>query len=580
MELKNKAHYEYLRIQAKDKFNQVRGTWIDCGRWAYPHRIKWLLSQTPGERNNQHIVDSTHILALRSFVAGFLEGNTSASRPWFRIFSKDDDLNEKPENKAWLQHFTDRCLHNFISSNFYHSAGQFYYDYGVFNTGAQYIDEIRGRLYYHNLVPGSYYVINNTFGEAIVLVREWSMTVKALVDRYGKKKNGIYDWSNFSDRVKNLYLNGNYQQMIDIVQVVHENDQYDITKPMVLLNKRWLSCTYELGGVNGQYYQDGQEFGFSAVDVEKDKAVYLEVSARKRKPFIIGKSPSNSNYEYGEEGPTLYALGLIKSLNKKAISKDQAIEGMLRPPVQGPANLKKSYITTAPNSYIPLDAQSIAAKAKLSSIFDINPQIAALLEDQTDLRGMVEKLYFADYLMYLSRNPKTRTATETNAVVQEQQLIIGPNLQSLNWTYNTPQVEYNMDFTLFEDPFLKPPPPDLAGQFLQPEFISIFAQAQKAADLPAIERFIGMAEQIGQIPQGAKIWDKVNLDKLADLYDDRLFLPAGLVNDQGKVDAMREQAARLQARQTALQETLPAVAGAAKDLKNINDMKQAQSQAQ
>jgi hypothetical protein len=188
-----------------------------------------------------------------------------------------------------------------------------------------------------------------------------------------------------------------------------------------------------------------------------------------------------------------------------------------------------------------------------------------LVQDVSDLRDQVEKLYYADYLLYLSRNPKTRTATETNAVVQEQQLIIGPNLQSLNWTHNVPVVEFIMDWVLYEDPFLPPPPKELTGQFLQPEFISVFAQAMKAADLPAIDRYMQMVEQVGQLPGGAKIWDKANLDKLADLYEDRLFLPAGLNNPQGKVDAMRQQAQAAAQRDQMLHQTIPAIAGAAKD---------------
>lgn len=562
MELQ-KSHYEYLRNQAKQQFQKVRGTWIDCGKWALPHRIKWMTANTPGERNNQHIVDTTHVLALRSYVAGFLEGNTSASRPWYRIFSKDDELNEVPENKKWLQHYTERTLNCLSSCNFYNAAGGFYYDFGVFNTGAHYIDEIRGTLYFHNMDPGSYYVINDAWGNAVVLVREFSLTVKALVEKYGKKKNGQWDWSNISTRVRTLYEGANYTQKIDIVHIVKENEDYDPARPQVLLNKKWLSCTYELGGTQGQYYQDGMEFGTSIVNDKHSVDAYLNKSASKRKPFIVGKSDSGNNFEYGEKGPTSDALGLIKSLNKKAISKDQAIEQMLRPALQGPANLRKSYITTASNSYVPLDPTSLSQKG-LQPIFQVNPALPELTNDVTDLRDQVEKLYYADYLLYLSRNPKTRTATETNAVVQEQQLIIGPNLQSLNWTYNVPVVEFVMDYVLDEDPYLKPAPQALTGQFLQAEFISVFAQAQKAADLPAIDRYIQMMEQVGQLQP--KIWDKANLDKLADLYEDRLFLPAGLNNPQGKVDALREQAQAMAQKQEMMQKTLPAMAGAAKDV--------------
>lgn len=566
----SKSDCEYLRVLAKQKFDKVRATWIDVGRWVLPHRVKWLESRSleNGQRNNQHIVDTTHIDSLRSFVAGFLEGNTSATRPWFRIQSNDEDKNMVPENHAWLDKYTRRCLNCLSSSNFYHSAGGFYYDYGTFNTGAHFIDEIRGSLFFHNLVPGSYYVINNGFGEAVVLVREMQLTVKALVDTYGRKTpNGSWDWSNFSSNVRKLYEQGTYTQMIDIVQVVKENEHFDPEQPQLLMNKRWVNLTYELGGAGGTTYAEGMEDGLdSSVNPmrSREQGVYLKKTATRRKPFIVGASDRNGNFEYGEKGPSTDALGAIKSLNKKAIGKDQALEQMLRPAVQGPANLRKSYITTAPNSYIPLDATSMKPGGGLRQVFEINPAIGAVIQDVSDLRQMVGKHYFADYLLYLTMNPKTRTAAETNAIVQEQQLIIGPNLQSLNFTYNIPVLEFVMSFVLDEDPFLPPPPDNLAGTFMKTDFISVFAQAQRAADLPAVDRYLAMIMNVGQIDP--KIIQKANLDKIADIYEDRLYLPAGINVEQSKVDAQRQQDLAAAQRQQALTETMPALAKSAKDL--------------
>jgi outer membrane murein-binding lipoprotein Lpp len=257
-------------------------------------------------------------------------------------------------------------------------------------------------------------------------------------------------------------------------------------------------------------------------------------------------------------------------LNKKAIGKDMALDQMLKPTLQGPATLKKSYITNAPNAFIPLDAMSAAAGG-LKAVHQINPAIAALNQDVNDLRDQVNKLYYADYLLYLTRNPKTRTAREVDAVVQEQQLIIGPNLQSLNWTYNEPVLDFVMDYVLEEDPYLPPPPESLQGEFLRTEFISVFAQAQKAADLPSVDRYVQMIQNVGQLQPS--IFDKINLDKLADLYEDRLFLPAGLNQPQSKVEAMREKQQAMQMRQQAMTEMIPAMAGAAKDLGLTNKPK-------
>jgi len=558
----SKQTCEFLRYQAKQGFDNFRTTWCDTLRWALPHRSTWILSQTEGQRKNQHIVDPTHVLALRSFVAGFLEGNTSSSRPWYRVGTKDSERNDNDENKAWLQHYTERTLKNLGSSNFYHQAGNFYYDYGVVNTGAHYMEELDKGFHVHTLMPGSYYVLNDSYGEADILVREFSLNVKSLVESYGKKHGDKGPWSNISHGVRKMYEDGNYAQMVDIVHVVKRNPYFDPKTNVIHKNRPWVSLSYEIGsgGSRGHHWQDGQEFGYSGS--MRDDDVFLEVHQTKRKPFIVGKSTNEA--AYGEKGPTLDALGLIKSLNKKAISKDQAIEQILKPALQGPASLRKSYISHAPNTFVPIDSRSAGLKQKLEPIFQVNPAIGTLIQDVGDLRGMVDKLYFADYLLYLSKNPKTRTARETDAIVEEQQRIIGPNLQSLNETYNVPVLEWVMDYTLYEDEHLRPPPEGLQGQALKPEFVSIFAQAQKAADLPAIDRYVQMISSVGQIDPS--ILQKINTDKLADLYEDRLYLPAGLNNPQDKVEAERQQAQQAAQRQQQLQETVPAMAKAAKDM--------------
>lgn len=558
----SKAEGEYLRILARDRFNKVKATWLDCGKWALPHRISWLAALSEGDRVNRHIVDTTHISALRSYVAGFLEGNTSATRPWFKVAHSDPDLNSFEENKVWLEKLNRRTLITLTNSNFYHAVGGVYYDLGGLNTAGVYIDEMKSGLFFHVLTPGAYYCLNNHMGVADVLIREYALTVKALVDNYGRKVDGVYDWSNFSSRVKNLYEQGNYTELVDIVHIVRPNPKWDPNKPNVLLNKRWISMTYEIANGTARYIESG-EYSGTLPGSPDDEKKYLKISASARKPFIVTRSDTTNNFEYGMKGPTSDALGLIKSLNKKAIGKDIALDQMLEPAVQGPSSLKKSYVTVAPRSFVPLDGQS-AVSGGLKPILQVNPAIATLNADVNDLRIQVERLYYSDYLLYLTRNPKTRTATETNAVIQEQQLIIGPHLQSLNYTFNNPLVDFVVDYVLDEDPYLGPPPSSLQGEFLRTEFISVFAQAQKAADLPVIDRYIDMVERVGQLRP--EIFDKVNLDKLADIYEDRLYLPAGLNRSQNKVDAMREKAAMQAQRQQIISEAVPAMAGAARDL--------------
>ena len=561
----HKSHLEYIRSQARQRFDPVRQTWIDVGQWCFPYRIKWLLHQNEGERNNRHIIDTTHISALRSYVAGFQEGNTSSTRRWVMATTQDPDLARSPANKVWLDRFNNRIQNALQMSNFYHAVGQLYYDYGVLGTGAYYIEELNGLLFFHPLTPGSYYVLNNSYGEAVVMVREFQLTVKALVEAYGK--NG--DWSNFSPVVRKMYEESNYTELIDVVQIIKQNDFFTPEKPVVGLNRPWIAITYEVGSQDGAEYIRGLSLPFrGAVDPTVDEKYqrYLEIRTSKRKPFIVARNDVSLNYEYGQKSPAMDALGAIKSLNKKAISKDIAIEQMITPTLQGPAHLRKSYITHAPRGYIPLDPTSMAQKG-LSQVYEVNPAIGALLQDVQDLRQQVERLFYVDYLLFLSRNPKTRTATEAQAILQEQQAVIGPNLQSLNWTHNTPVAEYVMDWVLEQDKYVGDIPEDLSGQFLKIEFVSIFAQAAKAADLPNINQYVQAMMNLAQIDP--RVLDKVNLDRLGDIYEDRYYLPAGLNRPQEQVDAIREQQAMMLQRQQILEQAMT-------EARAIKDQAQAQ----
>jgi hypothetical protein len=140
----------------------------------------------------------------------------------------------------------------------------------------------------------------------------------------------------------------------------------------------------------------------------------------------------------------------------------------------------------------------------------------------------------------------------------------------LDYTLNNPLVDFLADYAMFEDPYVGEVPEELAGSSLRTVFISVFAQAQRAADLPSIDRYMAMVTNVGQI--NPSIFDKADLDKLADLYEDRLYLPAGLNRSQDEVDARREKNQQDMQRQQMLNETVPALASANRDMAQAQQM--------
>ena len=544
---------EQIRQDAKEKFNERRSRWVEQLLWTNPHRAKHLLNMTEDKPYGYPIIDGTHILAQRSMVAGFLEGNTSASRPWIRYVHPDRDRNVFRPNREWLEMATTRAMAYLANSNFYHQAAQFYYDFASVETGA-YIFKKSGRgIHVYCLMPGSYFAINNALDEPEILVREFNLSAMALVKHYGTKVNGSWDWSMFSGRVREAYEKSDTKTKFEIVEIHCRNKDFSTDQPIGGTNRQWVEITYETGVFTAS--------GFNRQINEPDKQAmnYIRVSHSRRRPFIVGKALGDT---YGEKGPTHDGLGLIRSINKKGISKDIAIEKMLDPTVQGPAHLRKPYITTQARRFIGLDATAMA-QGGLKTIYEIPNGISLLTNDVDDIRRQIEKFYYADFLLFLSNNPKTRTATEAQAVVNEQQSVIGPNLQSLNWSHNMPIAEWMLDFVINEDPYLPPPPEGLQGEWINTEFISVFAQVQKAFDLPSINQYVDRWMGIAQL--NPKAWDNFNLDELARVYEDRYYVPAGINNEKSIVDALRRQAQQQQMRQQMI-EALPAAAQAGKDV--------------
>ena len=374
---------EYLRSSLRNEFYTFREDWIDHLYWVNPARAKYMLGREGGRRDNYHIVDPSHIMSHRSFVAGFMEGNTSSTRSWFKFAHPDKDLNKFLPVKQYMQNLNERCLAIATSSNLYHALAEAYADYGIVNTACMYIDEYDKGPHFTVLPAGTYYLMNNNMGVADTLVREFPMTIKNIVETFGKKVNGKWDWSNFSETVKNSYESGNYTTTMIICEVVKQNHLFTNDLPEAGSNRKWVSLVYESLGYDCTTPYGGPVDTRSSGGYDDDK--FLRVSHKTRKPFISFRTQSSNNFAYGETGPTTNALGLIKSLNKKAISKDLALDLMLAPPMQGPANLKKSYVNANPRGYTALDPHT-ASLGGAKPLFQISNGIGALIQDVNDLK--------------------------------------------------------------------------------------------------------------------------------------------------------------------------------------------------
>jgi hypothetical protein len=129
------------------------------------------------------------------------------------------------------------------------------------------------------------------------------------------------------------------------------------------------------------------------------------------------------------------------------------------------------------------------------------------------------------------------TATEVAERHEEKLLMLGPVIERLGNELLDPLIE--MTFTrMVETGIVAPPPEELAGADLNIEYVSILSQAQRAVGTNSIDRYLGTLGAVAGMKPN--ILDKLDEDKLADLYADMLGVDPNLIVAGDKLAMIRK----------------------------------------
>jgi hypothetical protein len=255
----------------------------------------------------KQIIDSSGSFAAGTLASGMMSGVTSAGRPWFRLTVPDPDLAEYGSVKNWLHDVTVRMQMRYVRSNFYNKLPLVYNDLGVFGTSAVLLeeDDLSG-LRYYDLPIGSYYLALDERQKVGVFAREFQMTVRQIVKKFGViKGTRDIDWSRISTAVKNQWDLGNYDTYLEVGHVIEPNEAYDREK----FGSAYLpysSCYYEKGNQNSD--------------------ILLEEKGYHEFPVFAPRWEVTGEDAYGTSCPGMVALGDIKALQVMKKRGLQAIE--------------------------------------------------------------------------------------------------------------------------------------------------------------------------------------------------------------------------------------------------------------
>ena len=497
--------------------------WQELSTFYLPYNGRFFVQdRNRGWRKWNAQYDSTAMRAVRVLSAGIMSGATSPARPWFRLATPDPELNRYHAVKVWLDEVTQLIQRVFQKSNTYRALHQIYEELAVFGTASTIcLPDYRSVIHHYPLACGEYAIATDYQGRVCTLYREFERPVAEIVKEFG------YD--NCSLTVRNLYDRGSLDQWIRIVHAIEPRADRD-TRKANNKNMAWSSVYFELGA-------------------ERDK--YLRESGFSEFPALVPRWAVAGGDIYGNS-PGMQALGDVKQLQHEQLRKAQGIDYKVRPPVQVPTALKNREIDTLPGGVTYYDPAS--PQAGIRPLWEVPLDMSHLLQDIEDVRQRIRGSFFTDlFLMLADADAGRMTATEVAMRSEEKMTQLGPIMERLHNELLEPLVE--LAFTnLLRANALPPPPPEMGGMELSVEFVSMIAQAQKAIQTNAIDRYIGNLGAIAQYKP--EILDKFDADQWADIYADALGVSPDLIIPSDKAALVRQQRAQAAQQQMAAEQAL------------------------
>lgn len=546
-----------------DKWRRIRATvgeldlqvqshlpvWMDQAKFIRPYHAEFYCSDwNDGSRQDEEIIDCSGGLSLRTFEAGMTSGITSPARPWISLTTSDPSLAAYAPVKEYLFTVTKIILDTFQKSNVYGILPSLYGDYGTWANAAMSVEEDFETVIRCQRFPvGSWRIANDSRGRVRTFHRRFRWTVKQLVERFGTYDpvTGRARWEVFSSRVKNLWDNSNYLQMIDVEQLIEPNMEFDLRKSAASKFKKFASTYWETGG-NEQKFLEEKGFDYF--------------------PVLVPRWSVKGTDPYGLDSPGRLCLGDIKQLQFGELQALKLVEENANPSMKGPTSLEGKYSTNLPGGLTFVDESQ--SGTKYSPTREVNPRLQESEMKQEAVRNRVSRAYYEDLMLRISMDERNQRATAQEIVAgkEERFLVLGAVLPQLNADLLDPMVEITYAL-LNRQRRLPPPPKELEGQAIKVEYISIFAQAQKAVGISSHERFLQTTGVV--IGMNEESRDKIDFDQYIDESADMLGVSPKIVRSDDAVAEIRAQRAKAQQQQAQI-EAIRQGAGAAKDLSQAN----------
>lgn len=500
--------------------------WQELADVIQPRKNNITVRQTPDAGENADLYDTTAVDANMVLGAGQLSYITPASDRWmayeFPEALRSKDGGSVPDEAAkWFQQCTEIAHREIGRSNFYTEVHEMYLDRGGMGTGCLYVAEgKRTTLNFCCHAIGTYSIAEDEEGYVDTVFREFKMTARQAVQRFGKDSLG--------EKVKAAYESPKPEAMdqkFTFVHAVFPREDRDARKI------------------------DGPNKPFASIYVCVDDQTVVRNEGYDELPYAVTRYLVWGENVYGY-CPSIDILPTIRQVNfierqMDALAETAAFPRLLIPEaMKGQVDMRAAGITI----FDPNTPTALPKEWATQGRYDIGQERVKTKQDA------IRKAYHNDLFQMFAQAEREMTAYEAMQRVAEKLVQFSPTFARLTTEFLQPTLQRVFGI-LFRGGYFPEPPkevfiPTSEGVALampQVVFTSKVALAIKALENKAFLDFIQIIAPL--LPQRPDLLDNFDLDVASRDMARNLGLSSSWIKDAD--DVAEERAAKAQQMQQA-----------------------------
>jgi len=556
MAIRPMSEVEWIRLSLVTERARFMPTWRVEHEFVNPHYIRESSGgRNDGSRKSGKIINNLARRGLRVFQSGMFNGATPRQSPWFFLTVPNDELANRQDAKRYF-YKAERVLNqHFELSNLYQVLPMSYKNLGTCSNSAfAMLPHQKYGFFFQPFITGSWGVGRNVEGDADIFFRDFTMTVKQVVESYGRlNSRGHIEWSNqwntIDPWIQDAWNEGRYTETVMLTNVIIPNpnpDKYSIDPA----DKAWQSYTYIMamgGGLPNQYAPGQTKFqGKRPVELSlpTEREQYLSVKGYDYFPVIVPGWDIPPENDYGVDGPCEIAIDDVMTLQELAKGRLTAVDKLLRPPMVGPSSLRRHQSSILAGGITYIEGES----AKFVPAFEVDPKVAELINAEDKYEQAVNNAFYVDVFLRILTEKKIShvSAREIEEKAQEKLTTLGPLLGQVDRNQSSKIID-NAQILLSAQGRMPEPPESLIGQNMRPEYISPLARAAKQLMITGAERSVNFGVSLANATQNPALARIFKTEKIVRDYSFWNGLDPHSIADENEYQEILQQVAQEQA---------------------------------